>query len=397
MSRARRGAPPPAAAAARNGNEPESRVTVKGNETRFMRLAISCARRSEGHTRPNPPVGAVVVAPDGRILGTGRHRCAGGPHAEVEAIRACAEPPRGATLFVTLEPCSTAGRTPPCVDLILRSGISRVVAGCADPDPRHAGRGFELLRAAGVAVETGLCEAGCRALIEPFAKRTAASLPWLTLKLALTLDGRIADRRGRSKWITGAPARAWVQRLRRRADAIMVGAGTVIADDPGLQCRLRGAGAAWRVIVDGRGRLPPQARVLNDHWAAHTVVAVTPAGERALRRALPGDCPARLWSFPADRAGRIPMRELMARLAGELEALHVVCEGGGQLAGALAREGLVDEYALIYSPSLLGDAAARPALAGMDLPLSRRLVLRFTRARRLGDDLLVLARAAAGP
>lgn len=355
-------------------------------DKRFMRLALACARRGEGHTRPNPPVGAVVVS-RGRVIGQGFHRRAGEAHAEVEAIRACRVSPRGATLYVTLEPCSTTGRTPPCTELILRSGIARVVVACEDPNPKHAGRGLAWLRAKGVAVECGILEPDGRALIEPFGKQIVTGLPWVTLKLAMTMDGRIADRDGRSKWITGAPARAWVQQLRRRADAIMVGAGTVIADDPELRCRLRGAGEACRVIVDGAGRLPPRARVLNDAWSGHTLVATTAAGARRLRRRWPAGSAASIWEFPGDT--KIAMRDLLRRLARETGALHVVCEGGADLAGTLARAGLIDDYAFFYAPLLLGDDAARPALRGMDRRLRDGERFGITQIRRLGNDLLV--------
>ncbi len=356
-----------------------------------MRLALSCARRGEGHTRPNPPVGAVIVR-GGRVIASGYHRRAGAAHAEVEALRACGAAARGATLYVTLEPCSTEGRTPPCTGAILRAGIARVVVGCEDPNPRHAGRGFELLRAAGVRVDGDVCAAECRDLIAPFAKQIASGLPWVTLKLAMTLDGRIADREGLSRWITAPPARAWVQRLRRRADAVMVGAGTVLADDPSLRCRLRGAGELWRVIVDPAGTLPPQARVLSDEWCGQTIVATNADGARSLRRRLPRRTAVRIWSFSAAANGRISLRAMLRRLAKETGALHVVCEGGGKLAGSLASAGLIDSYALLYAPALLGDSAARPAIAGLDRRLARRLELDVRQVRRLGVDLLLLAR-----
>jgi diaminohydroxyphosphoribosylaminopyrimidine deaminase / 5-amino-6-(5-phosphoribosylamino)uracil reductase len=375
----------------RQANQTGGRTVTERLDTRFMRQAIRLAARGEGHTRPNPPVGAVVVR-NGRIIGRGFHRQAGRPHAEVEALRACAESPAGATLYVTLEPCSTTGRTPPCTDLIIRSGLTRVCLGCIDPNPKHAGRGIERLRQAGLSVKTGCCEAACRTLIEPFAKRIAAGLPWVTLKLALTLDGHLADRKRRSKWITGEPARAWVQRLRRRADAILVGAGTVLADDPELRCRLRGAGAAWRVVVDGSGRLPAARRLFTDASAGQTIVATTPSGAARLRRRLPRTSPVTLWTFRPNRDGRLSLPLLLKRLAREKDVMHVLCEGGSQLAGALVKGGLVHETCLIYAPTLLGDAAAPSAVEGTGwlLPAARRG--RLADIRRLGTDLLVVMR-----
>lgn len=372
--------------------KPSAACTVtERSDLCFMRRALRLARSGEGHTRPNPPVGAVVVR-GGRIIGQGYHHAAGQPHAEVEALGACRSGVRGATLYVTLEPCSTAGRTPPCTDLILKRGLARVCVGCADPNPKHAGRGIEILRQAGVRVDVGICEPECRALIEPFAKRVTTGHPWVTLKLALSLDGRLADREGRSKWITGEPARAWVQQLRRSADAILVGAGTVLADDPELRCRLPRAGAAWRVVVDGVGRLPPDRRIFTDAFAGRTIVATTPAGAAALRRKLPPDSPVTLWPFPARRDGQISLKRLLRRLSAEKDAMHVVCEGGGKLAGSLAKSRLVDAFAFCYAPLVLGDAAATAAVDGTGwlLPEAFRGTLAAT--RRLGNDLLVVMR-----
>ncbi len=355
-----------------------------------MGQALAWARRGEGRTRPNPPVGAVVVR-GRRILGAGCHRQAGGPHAEVHAIRACERVPRGATLYVTLEPCCTTGRTPPCTDLIISSGIRRVVVGCVDPNPRHAGRGLDLLRQAGLEVVCGVRQAESEALIEPFVTRLRLGRPFVTLKLALTLDGRIADRDGQSRWITGPQARAWVQRARRRCDAVLVGAGTVLADDPSLCCRLPGTQAAWRVIVDGRGRVAPGARVLTDVAAGRTLMVTTRAVPAARREAWAAHG-ARVWILPGAR-GRIDLADLLRRLASE-GLLHVLCEGGGDLAGDLVRHDLVDAYALFYAPLLLGDSAARPGFAGTNLrlPHARRLLVQ--RVRRVGADWLLEARPA---
>jgi diaminohydroxyphosphoribosylaminopyrimidine deaminase/5-amino-6-(5-phosphoribosylamino)uracil reductase len=331
------------------------------------------------------------VTLDGQVIGRGTHRAAGQPHAEVEAILACRRNPRGATLYVTLEPCSTTGRTPPCTDLIASRGLARVCIGCIDPNPRHAGRGIGLLREMGIRVDTGLCEADCLRLIEPFAKRVTTGLPWVTLKLALTLDGRLADRNGRSKWITGEPARAWVQQLRRRADAILVGAGTVAADDPELRCRLAGAGDAWRVVIDGAGRLPADRRIFTDAHADTTLVCTTSSGARRLRQALPADTAATILPFRARRNGALDLTEVLRRLSDERGIMHVVCEGGGHLAGSLAAAGLVDTFAFVYAPRILGDAAAIPAIDGARWLLGQAPCGQLTEVRRLGKDLLVLA------
>lgn len=321
----------------------------------YLRRALSLARLSEGDTHPNPPVGAVVVL-DGKVIGQGRHRQAGGAHAEVEAIGSCAGRPAGGTLYVTLEPCSTHGRTPPCTELILRSGIRRVVVGCIDPNPKHAGRGIDLLRAAGLAVEV-LEDKACRELIEPFAKRMLTGIPYVTLKLALTLDGAIADRKGCSKWITGEASRAFVQRLRKRADAVMVGAGTVRADDPSLLCRLPHRVARRRIVI---GSIPPASRVLTDGAKDATTVF-----EGA------------------------PDLGLVLRQLGAEGVQHILCEGGGRLAGALVDGGWVDRLLLFQAPVLLNDEGARPAFAGRGTLLADAYHFRLAGVRRFGADVLL--------
>jgi diaminohydroxyphosphoribosylaminopyrimidine deaminase/5-amino-6-(5-phosphoribosylamino)uracil reductase len=363
-------------------------------DEQWMLRAVALARRGEGRTRPNPPVGAVVVR-QGRLLGTGWHHQAGLPHAEVEAIRACHEAPQGATIYVTLEPCCTHGRTPPCTELLIRSGIARVVVGCVDPNPSHASRGLRILRKAGLTVSTGVCEDACRQLIEPFAMRWQSGRPFVTLKLAMTLDGRIADRSGRSQWITGPEARQAVQALRRRADAILVGAGTVRADDPSLRCRLPGAPDVWRVVVDGAGRTPATAQLLTDRWADTTVMITTKQATAATRQrwARQG---AQVWVLPAGARGMIAPRRILQRLAQE-GALHVVCEGGGQLAGALIKAGLVDEYQLFYAPAILGDLRGISGVCGADFRLATMPRLQILEVSRLGADLLVRARPAPAP
>jgi diaminohydroxyphosphoribosylaminopyrimidine deaminase/5-amino-6-(5-phosphoribosylamino)uracil reductase len=356
-----------------------------------MRRALALARLSEGHTRPNPPVGAVVVR-DGRKLGEGRHRCAGCAHAEVEALDACRASVRGATLYVTLEPCCTHGRTPPCTDRILREGIARVVVGCRDENGCHCGRGLEILAQRGVEVVYGVCEEEAREIVLPFFKHITTGAPFVTLKLAMTLDGRIADRAHRAKWITGEAARAEVQRMRRRADAVLVGAGTVCADDPSLLCRIRGGGELLRVVVDARGTTPPDARVLTDEAAARTIVA-TIRGTAAERGPAWQAHGARVWSFPADRQAHLPLKRLLKKL-GDEGCLHVLCEGGGQLAGALHDAGLVDEYAFFYAPAVLGDTRAVGGVEGRGTRLADMERLVFKEVRRIGADVLVRARRA---
>ncbi len=354
-----------------------------------MRRAIALARLSQGHTRPNPPVGAVVVR-DGRKLGEGRHRCAGCAHAEVEALNACRESLAGASLYVTLEPCCTHGRTPPCTERIIRERIARVVVGCRDENGCHCGRGLEILAKRGVEVVYGVCENEAKELVVPFFKHITTGLPFVTLKLAMTLDGRIADRTACSKWITGEEARAEVQRMRRRADAVMVGAGTVVADNPSLLCRNGGGEKLMRVVVDSGASMPTTARVLVDEAAARTIVAALRGTDKNRLSALSAHG-ANVWTFAPDKQARVPLRRLLKRL-GDAGYMQVLCEGGGHLAGALHDAGLVDEYCFFYAPAVLGDSVAVAAVEGRGTLLSKMSRMRCVEVKRFGEDVLLRVR-----
>ncbi len=360
------------------------------DDAAFMRAALRVGRKGLGRTSPNPPVGAVVVA-RGQIVGRGFHRRAGEPHAEVEALRDAGARARGATLYVTLEPCTHHGRTPPCSDAILAAGIRRVVVGVRDPNPSVAGDGIGLLRRRGLAVDVGAEAASCAELIAGFAKRVRTGLPLVTLKLAASLDGRIATRTGASRWISSAAARRLVHRLRNEADAVMVGAGTVIADDPALTCRLRGGRNPLRVIVDGRLRIPLRARVLTNGAARGTLIAtVTDKGRKveALRRQ-----GAEVVIMPA-RQGMLSVRRLLRTLAGR-GISSVVIEGGATLAAAALRERVVDRLLCFYAPKLIGgDGRAMIGPLGTD-SLAHAYPLRDVRVGRVGSDLVVQARLGA--
>ena len=363
--------------------------TRPAQDEKWMRRALALARLSEGYTRPNPPVGAVVVK-DGRMIGEGRHACAGCAHAEVEALNACKVSARGATVYVTLEPCCTTGRTPPCTERLLREGVARVVVGCRDPNGCHCGRGLELLTKHGVEVVYGVCEAEAKELIAPFAKHIATGYPYVTVKLGMTLDGRIADRAGSSRWITGAEARAEVQQLRRRADVMLVGACTVCADNPSLLCRDGGGEKLMRVVVDATGRTPARSQVYTDVAAARTIVATTPAAAEANAEAWTRHG-AQVWTFAPDKDGRIPLKRLMKRL-GDAGYLHIVCEGGGEVAGALNDADLVDEFCLFYAPAVLGDTRAVSGVAGCGSLLKKMRRMRFVEVRQVGGDVMMRVR-----
>jgi diaminohydroxyphosphoribosylaminopyrimidine deaminase/5-amino-6-(5-phosphoribosylamino)uracil reductase len=358
------------------------------SDTTFMRRALSLARKAIGHTRPNPPVGAVVVK-NGRIIGEGHHTCAGKPHAEVEALDACSLSPQGATLYVTLEPCCTHGRTPPCTDRILKEKIARVVVACHDENGCHCGRGLDILKKKGVNVMFGVCETEAKDLVRPFFKHVNTGYPFLTLKLAMTLDGRIADSQGASKWITGETSRKAVQQMRKCADAIMVGAGTVCADNPSLLYRGMGRDNLMRVVVDATGRTPATATVLTDAAAARTIMATltTTAKKKTDDWQQQG---AVVWTFKPDKNGRIPLKNLLQRL-GKAGYLHVLCEGGGTLAGALHDARLIDEYCLFYAPAILGDSHAISGFLGKGVKMKNLERLQIQSVKRVGDDILIHA------
>ncbi len=355
-----------------------------------MQRAVELARLSEGYTRPNPPVGAVVVK-DGRTIGEGRHEYAGGPHAEVAALDSCSESPEGAAIYVTLEPCSTHGRTPPCTERIIKEQLDRVVVGCEDCFEKHRGAGLRILKEHGLEVLSGVCANDTLELVTPFFKHVDTGLPFLTLKLGMTLDGCIADRTGRSQWITGADSRAEVQRMRRRADAVMVGSQTVISDDPSLLCRDYDADNLMRVVVDSKGAISASSRILTDQAAERTIVFTSVETPVAIIDAWRSNGSVVELLKPAPN-GSLSVKDILREL-GSMNLMHVLCEGGGGLAGALHAEKQVDEYALFYAPAVLGDLKARRGFAGTDAsPLAEMDRLKIRDLRRFGDDICVRLR-----
>jgi diaminohydroxyphosphoribosylaminopyrimidine deaminase/5-amino-6-(5-phosphoribosylamino)uracil reductase len=321
------------------------------DDYRHMARALTLARRGLFSTDPNPRVGCVLVR-DGVIVGEGWHQRAGEPHAEVNALEMAGERARGATAYVTLEPCCHYGRTPPCTDALLDAGISRLVAAMSDPNPQVAGKGLAILRTAGVAVECGLLETDARALNPGFIQRMTADRPFVRVKLAVSLDGRTALASGESRWLTGEAARRDVQRLRARASAILTGIGTVLADDPGLDVRLpETERQPLRVILDTHLRTPPNAKTLRLPGSVLIFTAVAdPALQLPLRAA-----GADIAMVPRAETG-LNLCAVTAELARrECNEIHTEC--GPTLAGALLQAGLVDELVVYMAPILLGDKA----------------------------------------
>lgn len=382
------------------------------NHTHFMRLALRLARRGHGTTSPNPMVGAVLVK-RGRIIGQGWHRRAGEPHAEIEALRDAerrGNKPAGATLYVTLEPCCTHGRTPPCTDAIIAAGIQRVVVGATDPNPKHAGRAFALLRKAGIQVVHGVLAEECAQLNEAFNHWIVHRTPLVTVKAAMTLDGKIATARGESKWITGEKARAYGMKLRQGADAILVGVNTILADDPSLTVR-SGRSTRFkmadlrlrRIVLDTRARTPLTARVVSDEHAALTTIVVgksAPARRVAqlARKVRVLVCPVRKLPIAnrqlstAHRHPRINLRWLLRRLGGE-DVTSLLVEGGGEVNASFLEQSLAQRVAFFYAPKILGGRDARKAVAGEGAKrLADVINLKDVQWRRLGADLLLTAR-----
>ena len=360
----------------------------------FMRQALRLARRGLGRTSPNPMVGAVLVR-GGKLLGAGWHRRAGWPHAEVEALRDATRrgtPVRGATLFVTLEPCCTHGRTPPCTEAIVAAGIRRVVVAATDPNPCHAGRGFDLLRAAGIAVETGVLADEATRLNEVFNHWVMQRTPFVTVKAAMTLDGKIATASGESKWITGPPARAVGMQLRFAADAVLVGINTVLADNPALTVRGpagRLRKAPRRIVLDALARTPAESVVASDAFAGRTTVVVSSSAPPARVKRLAQR--VQVLTAPVHE-GRIDLAWLLAHLGGEGVA-SVLVEGGGEVNAAFLESGLAQRVAFFYAPKILGGRDARRGVAGAGARSLQDLIqLREVVWRRVGEDLLLQAR-----
>jgi diaminohydroxyphosphoribosylaminopyrimidine deaminase/5-amino-6-(5-phosphoribosylamino)uracil reductase len=323
-------------------------------DLRAMRAALALARRGLGTVWPNPAVGCVIVSERDRVVGRGWTQPGGRPHGETEALRRAGEASRGATAYVSLEPCCHWGRTPPCTDALIATGLRRVVVALEDPDPRVAGEGLRRLRAAGLTVETGLCADEAVEINAGFFSRLRRGRPLVTLKLGSSLDGRIATRLGESQWITGPPARERAHALRAAHDAIMVGTGTAIADDPQLTCRLPGLGprSPVRVAVDRHLRIPPTTRLIAGARDVPTWVVTSASANPARRRALVASGVTVVEVAP-DPDGGIDLAAALAAL-GERGITRLLVEGGGQLAAALVRARLVDRLIWVHAPILVG-------------------------------------------
>lgn len=351
----------------------------------YMNIALDLARKGLGKTRPNPAVGALLVK-NGRILAKGYHKRAGLPHAEIEALNSAGKAAKGATLYVTLEPCGHFGKTPPCTDRIIKEEVKRVVIAMRDPNPVNCGRGVEKLRKNSISVKCGVLEKEAALLNRVFTTYITQKRPFVTIKAAQSLDGKIATPSGDSKWITNERSRRFVHRLRSRVDAVLVGVNTVIKDDPLLNSRIRGAKRQpVRIILDSRLRTPRTSRILKDR-SARTIIATTPAAAKRAGRF--EDMGVEVGVFRKKRDG-VDLKSLLAFLAGK-EISHILVEGGGSVIAGFLKEGLADEMLFFISPRVIGGRNAVTSVEGEGAKsIKESVVLKNIEIKRFGEDVLI--------
>jgi diaminohydroxyphosphoribosylaminopyrimidine deaminase/5-amino-6-(5-phosphoribosylamino)uracil reductase len=353
-----------------------------------MKKALELAEQGRGWTSPNPLVGAVVVRA-GKVVGEGFHRTAGGPHAEIYALEQAGKQAQGATLYVTLEPCNHRGRTPPCTEAILKSGVTRVVAGMKDPNPRVKGGGLALLQSQGIDVSAGVCEHECTRLNEIFVKYAATSRPFVILKCAATLDGCIATRTGDSKWITNSHSRQFVHELRHGVDAVMVGMGTVLKDNPRLTTRLEGREGSdpARIILDTHLSIPLEARLLHLSSDSDTLL-VTGTSPPAEKKEILERSGARI--LPVENYGdQIDLKALVKKL-GDLQITSLLVEGGSRVNGSALRAAIVDKVYMFYAPKICGGNDGVPICSGPGVDLIEQTTrLKDISIRRFEDDVVI--------
>ena len=351
---------------------------------KYMRRALILARRGLGKTGPNPAVGCVIVK-NGKVVGEGWHKRAGTPHAEVHALAQAGTSAKNADVYVTLEPCAHFGKTPPCADALIEAGVARVYAGMVDPNPRVSGRGLEKLRAAGIGATAGILGEDCRVVNEPFIKHVTTGLPFVILKSALTLDGKSATAEGDARWISSEKSRRYVHKLRSQVDAIMVGVGTVIADDPQLTARIPGGKDPLRVVVDSNLKVPLSAKLLHVKSKAKTLVATVSNDAPRISGIMETGAEIVVCQ---DKMGKVDLPDLLARL-GAMFIQSVLLEGGSTLAGEALRQGLIDKVMLFYAPKLVGGEG--PGLfAGRGVArMEDAIHLRNIAFTRFGEDILI--------
>jgi diaminohydroxyphosphoribosylaminopyrimidine deaminase / 5-amino-6-(5-phosphoribosylamino)uracil reductase len=357
-------------------------------DVKYMERALELANKGAGFTNPNPLVGAVIVK-DGRIIGEGYHEVYGSHHAEINAFRNATEDVCGATMYVTLEPCSHYGKTPPCAKAIVEKGIKKVVLALTDPNPEVAGKGIKILRQNEIEVITGVLEEKSRRLNEIFLKYIATKLPFCILKTAMTLDGKIAARTGDSKWITNEESRKYVHKLRNRVSAIMVGVGTIIQDDPLLNTRLEQENGSdpIRVVVDTSGKTPLEAKVLNIKSNARTIIATTELASKEKLRELEARGAEIIITPPCNN--RVDLKFLMREL-GERKIDSILLEGGSELNYSAMEAGIIDKVNAFIAPKFIGGRESKTPIGGVGRPLMKdALMLKDIEVYRFGDDIMI--------
>ncbi len=355
---------------------------------KYMRLALDLAEKARGRTSPNPMVGSVIVK-DGEIIGQGYHLKAGTPHAEINALQEAGDKAEGATLYVTLEPCSHYGRTPPCSEAVIRSGVSEVFVAMQDPNPLVAGRGIKQMVNAGIKVHVGLLEEEARRLNEIFVKYITTRMPFVLLKTAMTMDGKIATAVGHARWVTGSDAREKVHRLRNWYDAILVGVNTVLADNPALTCRLpEGGRDPVRIILDSQARTPVESKVVTQESGAPTYIVVTDKAPLD-RIKLLSSGRAKIVRTSLDLHGRVDLRELLEKL-GEMEITSLLVEGGAQVAASFLEYELVDKILTFIAPKIVGGAGAPGPVGGLGKALMNQAIrVSNVTFGQIGEDFFI--------
>lgn len=355
-------------------------------DEQFMRRALELAKKGTGYVSPNPLVGAVIVQ-DGQIIGEGYHECYGQAHAEVNAVRNAAKDVEGATLYVTLEPCAHYGQTPPCAKLLVKSKFKRVVIGCLDPNEQVSGRGVKILREAGIAVDIGILEQECLAINEVFFHYITTKKPFVVMKTAMTLDGKIATVTGASKWITGNAARERVHQLRHRLSGIMVGVDTVIADDPLLSCRMENGRNPVRLIVDSKLRIPPDARVLKNQDTQKTIIGTTKQCNQEKHEALE-NMGVEVVILPENK-GRVDLQAWM-KVLGERKIDSILLEGGATLNFSMLKEGLVHQVQAYIAPKIFGGQTAPTPVGGTGFEqVADAVRIEHLKVEKVGEDIWI--------
>ena len=356
------------------------------NEDYYMRRALRLARRGMGQVSPNPMVGAVIVN-DGDIVGEGAHLKYGEAHAEIAALRMAGDKAGGATLYVNLEPCCHHGKTPPCTDAITKAGIQRVVIGMVDPNPMVNRRGAEVLKAHGIAVSTGVMEDACTELNRAFVKFITTGRPYITAKMAMTMDGRIASKSGHSKWITSIDARTFAHRLRAENDAVLVGLGTVRKDDPSLTVRHSRGVNPYRIVLDEDLQISPESTLLNDEHVAKTIIVTTRRSRDSEDRIIGKG--AQVWFCEANSEGLIDPDALASKVA-DANMSSVLIEGGAAVNTSFLKYGCIDRLVMIYAPKILGEGISAIGDLGI-LSVDRAISLSGLKIKRLPPDVAIIA------